>query len=99
MKKFICLVMITAAGLGGYWLGQQPDSPRIFDWMNCQADQFEAEGGSQWVSETIAAGREGAATVLSQIRGDAGDGRAADQPRQDAPKRRPVERQPIPQCW
>jgi hypothetical protein len=99
MKKVIVLALMLAAGLGGYWLGQQPDSPPVFDWMNRQADQLQAEGGTHWINETIAAGRDGAATMLSRIRGDGGDNAAREMPREDAPKGELAQEQPIPQCW
>lgn len=99
MKKVIILIMMVATGFGGYWLGQRPNSPPIFDWMSRQATQIETEGGSQWISETVAVGRDEAASVFERIRGDEANGQVADSSPPDTGRSPPVTRQPIPQCW
>ena len=99
MKKLIWLITVLLAGLGGYWLGQQPESPRIFDWMSARAEQFDDTRGSAWLSDRVNDGRQGAAAVFSSLDGDSPTPQpaaAADQavPAQPAKRRR----LPIPQC-
>ena len=66
MKKLIWLITVLLAGLGGYWLGQQPESPRIFDWMSARAEQFEDTRGSAWLSDRVNDGRQAGATGQTQ---------------------------------
>ena len=64
MKTMILLILLGAAFLGGYYLGQQPDSPDIFGWA------------SKTYHQVSAAGRE--VTAALGVSAKSGDGTRAD---------------------
>jgi len=99
MKKLIWLITILAAGLGGYWLGQRPNSPRIFEWMGRQVNQIETAGRSQWVGDTVAAGKDSAVSVFAQIRGDGAPEATAEPSGGEAVEPASKQRPSIPECW
>ena len=49
MMKLIWLITIVAAAGGGYWLGQRPNSPLIFEWAGRQIEEFDNRGGTKWI--------------------------------------------------
>ncbi len=97
MRKFVWLITMCVVGLGGYYLGQQPNSPRIFEPAFSGAEQFEASGGSEWVSEKMQAGRRSLVAFLSSSKSESSEGLAAE--RVVSPAQRSSESEPIPRCW
>ena len=67
--------------------------------MSTQVEQFESAGGPQWISDTVAAGRDNAASVFSRIEGDERPEAGSDRPVGAAARPEPANALPIPQCW
>ena len=45
MKKFIALILLAGAFLGGYYVGRLPSAPDIFSWADKTYEQAQQAGG------------------------------------------------------
>lgn len=99
MKKLLWLITMCLAGLGGYHLGQQPNSPDVFGWMNRKVGAFQDSGKGQWLTGEIEQGRRGLKDLFDSD-GDPPAGGEAP-PRPSEPSTYAVTDDPneIPRCW
>ncbi len=99
MRLLLLLVMGVACGLGGYWLGQRPNSPDVIGWLSTGA----VEVGGQ-IDRAVDAGREEFGPLFATPQ--AADEEPAAESSPDAKDTSPAtagrqghEAPAIPQCW